>query len=547
MLRSATFLFLLVLGIGCSAPPAPPSPNQIPVADAGPDQTVAPGVQITLDGSSSTDPDEEDVLIFHWSEGNRNPVSALIPLAPRVRFNLTLSTPGSYWFYLRVSDGQDTSPPDSVRIIVSGTDNLPPVADAGPAELRATSNQIILDGSGSTDPDGDVLSFLWEVVAAPDTVEVVDPTMPQTGFVALASGTYRIRLTVSDGELSAAEEINIEVPASVLTINVPPRADAGPDTLAVVGDLVTLDGSASNDPDGDDDRLTFHWTVGRTPPGVVLTLADSTAMQSAFVPPEPGEYVFGLVVDDSLTSSIRDVVTITVFSQIFEERDGMIEIPAGSFTMGSDKGLDGEAPPHQVELSAFWIDKYEVTAEQYQACVAAGSCAAAGTHETTCNTGRTDRADHPINCVTWEQAQAYCTWTLKRLPTEAEWEKAARGADGRLFPWGDSPSPNSSLLNYDLSNIGTTRPVGSYPNGVSFYGLHDMSGNVLEWTADFFDTNYYAASPAQNPPGPETGNLRVMRSSSFRTGLDARALSTTVRNGQPPNTSNSEIGFRCAR
>ena len=122
-------------------------------------------------------------------------------------------------------------------------------------------------------------------------------------------------------------------------------------------------------------------------------------------------------------------------------------------------------------------------------------------------------AEHPVVNVNWDQANAYATWAGGRLPTEAEWEKACRGTDGRIYPWGDEP-PTAELANF-ANNVGDTTPVGSYPNGASPYGALDMAGNVWEWTADWYAADYYANSPPANPPGPATGDVRVVRGGAF--------------------------------
>ena len=527
------------------------------MAEAGPNQTVTLGSQVILDGSGSTDPDEEDIpgLTYAWSPAEDNPAAVFLSEDP-VRPRFEASVAGAYWFRLEVSDGE-FSAADSVMVEVTGSGNHRPIAEAGPADLRATSNQIILDGSGSSDPDvADIpdLTYLWEAASAPETVEFVDATARETSFTALASGSYTIRLTVSDGELSASDSVRIEVPPSVVDTNLPPVADAGLDQQVQVGSPVTLNGSASADPDGEDALLSFQWSLGNSP--VSVALSDPAAVQPTFTPPEPGDYIFGLVVHDGRAPSVQAIVTITVLTQAFEEQLGMIQIPAGIFTMGTNAGLGDDDPEHQVEMGVYWIDKYEVTAAEYQACVDAGDCEPAGIGG-QCNSGNGGRSDHPSNCVTWEQARVFCGEGGKRLPTEAEWEKAARGTDGRRFPWGDTPTPNGGLLNYQ-SILGETTPVGTYPDGASFYGAHDMSGNVMEWTADRYWRDYYQYRVDNNllidPPGPEESvvpegvkDFRAARGSSFRTGTGDQALTTTVRIAQPAASSADEIGFRCAR
>jgi formylglycine-generating enzyme required for sulfatase activity len=250
-------------------------------------------------------------------------------------------------------------------------------------------------------------------------------------------------------------------------------------------------------------------------------------------------------------------------------QDGMLQVyvAAGPFEMGDtvdaalvecqkvatdckrDYFID-EAPPHTVTLDAFWIDRTEVTNVMYARCVAAGKCQPPPV--TKSNTrpvyyGNPVFDNYPVVYVTWGAAQAYCAWAGRRLPTEAEWEKAAGWDETahkkRIFPWGDT-APDSTRLNFN-SPAGDTTEVGHYPTGASPYGALDMAGNVLEWVADRYDPTYYAQSPDRNPSGPPTGNYRVLRSGAwFSYGDDVRAAN---RNGNVPTFQLDAIGFRCAR
>ena len=376
-----------------------------------------------------------------------------------------------------------------------------------------------------------------------------DSTAVQTQVVITVPGEYIFRLTVSDSAFSASDEVRLVVSPDG---NVPPQAEAGLNQTVAVGLEVTLDATGSSDADGSYDLLTFRWQVGRNP-GEGVVLSDSMAATPTFTPTLTGQYVFGLIVGDGISSSLQDTVVITVVDQAYSKRSGMIEIPGGTFTMGTaQSGFTDDKPEHEVELSTFWIDSVEVTVSQYQICVAEGLCAPAG-QGPGCNAAQADsRGDHPVNCVTWEQANIFCTWASKRLPTEAEWEKAARGVnDSRRFPWGeDDPTlmvlanPELRIANYG-NLFGGTLAVGDHPDGVSPYGVHNMAGNVMEWTADYYGALYYAESASRDPQGPPSGDQRVARGGHYLAPVDA--ATTTVRNRIQPASAEPALGFRCGR
>lgn len=245
--------------------------------------------------------------------------------------------------------------------------------------------------------------------------------------------------------------------------------------------------------------------------------------------------------------------------------DGMTQvfIPDGTFQMG---GLDNntdpdELPPHKVTISAFWMDKLEVTNGMYLLCVEAGACDlptsfAAEKHEKYFNTD--EFADFPVVYVTWGSANDYCEWVGKRLPTEAEWEYAARGTDFRTFPWGDE-RPDTSRANFDRKINDVTR-VGSFPAGASFFGVLDMSGNVWEWVSDFYAADSYALAVGTNPTGPLAavggGERHVIRGGSYQDVEDDIRIANRGFASGPDleadmdsleyiGESSPRIGFRC--
>ncbi len=194
-----------------------------------------------------------------------------------------------------------------------------------------------------------------------------------------------------------------------------------------------------------------------------------------------------------------------------------------------------ERPQHTVHLDAFWIDRTEVTNARYRLCVEAGACA-----EPECwDDDALNAPDQPVVCVTWRDAVGYAAWAGGRLPTEAEWEKAARGTDGRLYPWGDG-APDCERANYNRC-VGLPLPVGSLPGGASPYGVLDMAGNVHEWVSDRYGKYSYADSARENPLGPDSGFNRVTRGGSFRWQKGVRCAS---RSFYYPELSSDDRGFR---
>jgi serine/threonine-protein kinase len=256
-----------------------------------------------------------------------------------------------------------------------------------------------------------------------------------------------------------------------------------------------------------------------------------------------------------------------------------VYVPAGAFSMGSDTGGGDEKPVHTVTLNAYWIDKTEVTNAMFTKFVQAtgyktGAEKAGKAYVYTGNgnwqevNGAQWRSPHgpssnitgldlhPVAQMSWNDAQAYCSWAGRRLPTEAEWEKAARGdKDKRWYPWGGD-KPNGSLLNFADKNFDAswadkttddgykfTAPVGSYPKGASPYGALDMAGNVWEWVNDWYDGNYYGNSPAQNPTGPTSGQYRALRGGAW--GYSDYVARASNRYWVDPSLSLDYFGFRC--
>jgi formylglycine-generating enzyme required for sulfatase activity len=235
----------------------------------------------------------------------------------------------------------------------------------------------------------------------------------------------------------------------------------------------------------------------------------------------------------------------------------MVLIPAGEFMMGCNASMDyqcenNENPYHRIYLDNYYINKYEVTNAEYRNCVAAGGCKEPEGEDRYRNLSWDN---HPVVGVSWFYAADYCKWAGKRLPTEAEWEKAARGTDGRVYPWGyENANCNYAVICQLTSNRSwnygcdrkSTWPVGSKPNGASPYGVMDMAGNVGEWVNDWYGEDYYNNSPAQNPLGSRSGKNRVLRGGSWYS--DPYALRTSSRQlNSEPERKSEDLGFRCVR
>jgi len=238
-------------------------------------------------------------------------------------------------------------------------------------------------------------------------------------------------------------------------------------------------------------------------------------------------------------------------------KDGatMFLVPAGPFLMGSNDGLPNERPEHMVTIKAFYIDQYEVTAGRYQKFLESGKREISPSTDDDAGNSLEDR---PVVGVTWTEAARYCAWAGKRLPTEAEWEKSARGTDGRRYPWGVM-QPFVDIANYNrglwVNEAITLVPVGSGLDGMSVrhglkdggkspYGLAHMAGNAAEWVNDWYDREYYQKSPDANPPGPVSGEKRVLRGGSW---ADLpTALRVTARFSAEPEFEDRTAGFRCA-
>ena len=263
---------------------------------------------------------------------------------------------------------------------------------------------------------------------------------------------------------------------------------------------------------------------------------------------------FGLMVE-AVPGFAQQSITVETPADAIHQ---MVQVPEGEFLMGSDDDNSDEAPRHAVYLDAYYIDTFPVTNSQYVAFLQAigKNAGEQGSHfldlgdldvqiqrvDSTFVLKSPELALRPVVEVTWYGARAYCEWAGLRLPTEAEWEKAARGTDGRTYPWGEGIDHNKA--NYG-SDPGHTTDVGSYPEGVSPYGVYDMGGNVWNWVADLYSSDYYAHSPKRNSRGSGYSADRVMRGGGWN--YDPGELRSSFRLGGYLSFTDGSVGFRCAR
>jgi formylglycine-generating enzyme required for sulfatase activity len=252
------------------------------------------------------------------------------------------------------------------------------------------------------------------------------------------------------------------------------------------------------------------------------------------------------------------------FSLIAQTKDEMVLIPEGVFTMGyniknkNEWGDTDEGPVHKVFLKPYYIDRYEVSAFQFSKFLNHHQKKAylyfqTGLGVTIEKVGglffpRPGLSNYPANRVSWYGADAYCRWVNKRLPTEAEWEKASRGTDGRIFPWGDEfPTNNRVTFRRKFNRLGfkALEKIDSMPDGRSPYGIHHMAGNVWEWVNDWYGDIYYEESPYANPKGPDSGTSKVLRGGNWY--YKAYYMRTTYRFNDKPDIFKNWQGFRCAK
>lgn len=362
--------------------------------------------------------------------------------------------------------------------------------------------------------------------AALEKLAVLPESQPKEKNVAVAAGDGGSQETIDSLEASTVKQLPSMTAVTGRTAAVPQDPTNGPllkrlAGLALLVLVVAGIASAVSVLSGAGSQLAES-------EGQTSTLAESFTPMVTDIP--------------SMTNTPEIIPSPQLGSTQVREKDNMLMVfvPAGEFSMGSMNGDPDEQPVHQVYLDGFWIDQLEVTNAMMTLCFQAGICDAPDSWSYPSD----GYADHPVVLVDRKKAQKYCEWVGGRLPTEAEWEKAARGTDGRTYPWGDS-LPDCGIANFKgCTAAAESSAVGIHPDNISPYGVMDMAGNVSEWVSDLYLSNYYASSPSSNPTGPGSSEFQLVRGGSWNSEVEDLRGQNRIRT-ERNFSSGSDIGFRC--
>ncbi len=402
--------------------------------------------------------------------------------APTPAFNADLA--GDYVATLKVNDSRANFASATATLTVLA--NAVPVANAGAAQGVWTGTTVTLNGTASSDANGDPLTYAWTLASKPSgsAATLIGAASAKPSFTADVAGTYVAALTVNDGKVNSSPA-SISVTATMP--NVAPVANAGMAKDVVIGNVVTLDGSASSDANGD--QISYDWVLTSKPVGSGAILKSSNTAHPTFTVDLVGIYVASLVVSDGKINSAEATVIVTTIKVIKDCSDcpEMLTIPSGNFAMGSSRFYTNEQPVHTVKVPTFLLSRTEVTQGQWQAVMGSNPSA-----------WRKNGVDYPVDCLSWNDAQEFArilsqkTGKNYRLPSEAEWEYSARAGSSSEWNFGDDESQLGDYA-WFKDNRWLDRIVSVAQKKPNAFGLHDMHGNVWERVQDVWHDNYQGA------------------------------------------------------
>jgi hypothetical protein len=514
--------------------------NTTPVANAGADRTVAVNSIAQLDGSASSDADG-DALTFAWLLTDRPAASAAALDNPAaVRPSLPIDAPGTYVLQLVVHDGQTASLPDSV---VLRTDNSPPVANAGADQTVGIGQTVTLDGSGSTDVDGDPLTYAWSLVARPvgSVAALQNAATAAPTFVADLPGTYVAQLIVNDGAIDSPPDT-----VAISTTNSAPIADAGSDQTVVAGQLVALDGNGSSDPDRD--ALAFHWMLTARPAGSTTSIADPAAPVTSFVADRPGDYVVQLVVNDGQLDSAPDtaVVSTTNSAPVANAGPDRANVPLAS-VVALDGSASSDADGHPLAYSWSLLSRPAgSTAALTDATTVSPTFTAdvVGDYvaQLIVNDGFADSAPDTIRISTANAAPVANAGSDRQVPVAAIVQldgSASSDPEGMplTFAWSFDSRPAGSTAAF--SDAAATAPtfVADRPGLyvvqlIVTDGVHASAPDLVLVTADAPLVSIDASDASASETGPDTGTFTISRTGDFTSPLLVNlAITGTAING----------------